>query len=169
LPCEVCPDGSLNCPEVGCSDGQCVVAVGPCPLSCEQTCNINACQLCLDGSLACQVGQCIEDVCTLVGDVCPPPPDCSPVDAKGQGPCAQVLGFVWGGEDCTGIAGCNCVGAGCDQVAATYEACMATRGPCIPPCSGKVCGASCEACGPGFCFSGQCDAEGVCGGPAPCL
>jgi hypothetical protein len=160
------------CPQPFCQEGLCGVQFEPCPPpSCEDLCNVVACQVCWDGSSVCSVGQCIEEVCTLVGDACPPEPGCDPAQAKGQGACAEVLGFVWDGDDCTGIAGCSCVGANCNQVFPTHDQCMGVHAACVSPpspCSGKPCGELCDQCDDFGCVIGFCDADGVCAGPPTC-
>ncbi len=87
----------------------------------------------------------------------------------------QGLGVKWDGTDCVGIAGCECVGADCDQLFDTVDecaaeckqACNSTDNP--TPCpSGEYCLAPNFGCGAGYCTvipDQQCptDPSPVCG------
>lgn len=57
---------------------------------------------------------------------------CRAEDARGEGPCDQVLGWRWDGERCEELSGCNCVGLDCDLLAASFEECYALHRDC--PC-----------------------------------
>lgn len=87
----------------------------------------------------------------------------------------QGLGVKWDGSDCVGIAGCECVGADCDQLFDTYDDCAAEcKQACNSlddptPCpDGQYCLAPNYGCGDGYCTAipdQQCptDPAPVCG------
>jgi hypothetical protein len=60
--------------------------------------------------------------------------DCRPMDVRGVGPCAQVLGVYWDGARCTTLSGCSCEGEDCDRLYASEGECAIARGECPEPC-----------------------------------
>ena len=70
--------------------------------------------------------------------------DCGAMDAAGEGGCRCVLGFVWDGEACVGIGGCECVGADCGSLTETEEECLEAHESCVdsgdPTGPGFMCG-----------------------------
>ena len=40
---------------------------------------------------------------------------CAPDDARGDGPCERVVGFVWDGHKCGYTSGCVCIGRDCKR------------------------------------------------------
>lgn len=78
----------------------------------------------------------------------------------------QGLGVKWDGNDCVGIAGCECVGSDCDQLFDTYDECAAE---CKQPCSstdtptpcpdGQYCLAPNFGCGAGYCTAIPADCQ----------
>lgn len=81
----------------------------------------------------------VYDVPTVDGG--PPPSDAGRVcndafDARGEGGCEAVLGVVWTGSFCASISGCSCVGADCDLLFETMDACVATFRTCPRSCGG---------------------------------
>jgi hypothetical protein len=70
----------------------------------------------------------------------------------------QGLGIKWDGSECVAIAGCQCVGADCDRLYDSFDACQAD---CKQPCSstdtptpcpdGQFCMAPNFGCGAGYC------------------
>lgn len=64
-------------------------------------------------------------------------PSCAtPQDARGEGGCEAELGVVWTGSFCASISGCSCVGADCDALYQTHEACAAAHPGCPRSCGG---------------------------------
>jgi hypothetical protein len=49
---------------------------------------------------------------------------CAPMDAKGDGPCKMLLGWIWDGKQCTSIGGCSCKGADCNRLYGTQKECQ---------------------------------------------
>lgn len=110
--------------------------------------------------------------CNTHDTFCGGPPDahtvtaCDDQDARGEGACAAVLGYVWRSGNCWPISGCSCVGANCDALATTAEACLEAHRECTRICGGF---AELDACLPHeFCdypdgsFCGGDDSTGVC-------
>jgi len=72
-------------------------------------------------------------------------PSCSGQDIRGEGACAQFLGYAFTGDACAGISGCECKGADCDEMYASRSACREAHSRCLnqsPSCSqsGNTCG-----------------------------
>jgi len=88
---------------------------------------------------------------------------CEPQDAAGDGQCLCMLGYIFDGEGCAMVGGCECVGADCDALFETEEECLAVQDSCAEP-EPITCGSeelyvrdhdSCEAqdvAGEGECF-----------------
>jgi hypothetical protein len=71
-------------------------------------------------------------ICTAPGDGCIAmecPVGCAPLDARGEGPCARLLGYAWDGVACVALSGCSCVGLGCAKLS-TLEACTSAHAGC---------------------------------------
>ncbi|MBI5549132.1 MAG: hypothetical protein HY901_35045, partial [Deltaproteobacteria bacterium] len=49
---------------------------------------------------------------------------------SGGGHCKCVLGFAWNGTECGVLCDCSCVGADCDKLDETLEACQARHLSC---------------------------------------
>lgn len=73
---------------------------------------------------------------------------CSPQRAAGEGACDAFLGYAWNGAECVGISGCRCVGADCDELFDSEEACAAAHAHCEmgPSCSTVRCPADRPVC-----------------------
>ena len=56
---------------------------------------------------------------------------CPAMDAVGEGECDAFFGYVWDGDDCVGLGGCNCVGADCGNTYADRDACEAAHAGCL--------------------------------------
>ncbi|MGC4121334.1 MAG: hypothetical protein QM765_43510 [Myxococcales bacterium] len=64
--------------------------------------------------------------------------------------CNCMLGYAWNGQDCVGLGDCACVGADCDKLETTREACLAKHTTCKPTfqCGSSALNAqSHDACG----------------------
>lgn len=72
---------------------------------------------------------------------------CAAMDARGEGDCDLHLGVIWNGEACVNISGCSCVGADCQALFESLEACRDAYAPCfdLPSC------AAMDARGEGLC------------------
>ena len=78
----------------------------------------------------------------------------------------QGLGIKWDGTDCVSIAGCECVGADCDQLFDTWDdcaaeckqACNSTDDP-TPCADGMYCQAPNNGCGAGYCTAAPADCQ----------
>src|SRR5262245_42521446 len=80
--------------------------------------------------------------------------ECETMAAHGDGQCDQGLGVTYSLDGaCIAIAGCQCVGADCDQLFETFQdcqnACLAGQ-PCQPTQTGNYCPDN------GFCRDGVC-------------
>ena len=78
----------------------------------------------------------------------------------------QSLGIKWNGNTCEGIAGCECVGADCDELYDTFEECQAdcqyecnSRDTATPCPDGMYCQAPNNGCGGGFCSPAPADCQ----------
>ena len=94
------------------------------------------------------------------------PSFCAPQDARGEGACRPIFGYVWQGRGCTSIGGCTCVGADCGSLPSTADECLAAHAACERSCGGLAevdgCLAS-EFCDyPDGSFCGGDDSQGVC-------
>jgi hypothetical protein len=92
-----------------------------------------------------KLGLTLED-CVAQHETCPiTPPDfgcgsealyahphaeCAAMDAEAIDPCFCMLGYAWDGSACVMLGGCECVGADCDKLFETVEACDAAHASC---------------------------------------
>ncbi|MBX3274628.1 MAG: hypothetical protein KF729_30460 [Sandaracinaceae bacterium] len=76
-----------------------------------------------------------EDACLRAYGACvtPEPGACEPQDARGDGLCRLALGWVFDGARCAVASGCECLGADCDALFETEDACLRTYGACVTP------------------------------------
>lgn len=122
-------------------------APGMCKTSSDCPPIAGVCMACADGTQTCTKVECLGGQC--VGTIDPCKFTCAPVDAKGEGMCKKLLGFVWDGSSCTALSGCNCVGSGCGQLLSQAECALAHKTcPKPDPCAGKACGDTCTTCSP---------------------
>ena len=121
-------DGGVACGERTCSAGQvcCPGCPGQPPLGCA------------DSLGACPVVD------------CPPPDACAAMDARGVGPCEEVLGVAWNGSSCVTLSGCRCAGSDCGRLFDTLTACEEhyLDAGCIRDCRTTGCpdGSTCQLC-----------------------
>ena len=91
---------------------------------------------------------------------------CAPQDARGEGACRAIFGYVWQGRGCSLIGGCRCVGADCASLAGSAEECIAAHATCERYCGGLAEVDGClptELCDyPEGSFCGGDDSQGVC-------
>lgn len=104
------------------------------------------------------------DTSLSIGDA--PSNACEPMDANGVGGCEAELGYVWHGNGCRSISGCDCVGRDCASLYETVETCIAAHTRCPRAC-GESFGGPLPACFAGeFCSyppgCGFDDGLGVC-------
>jgi len=156
LCCEGCPGDEPFCAPPG-EMCPAITCPGTCDGLCEagQTC----CSTC-EGRPFCSDGPCPATPC--------PEPGCEDQDARGEGACLLALGYAWYGGDCYGLGGCECVGADCDSLYATYDACIEAHAGCFtgePGCSTDAeCPTTgyCNGCAHGSCpFCDDCVADCV--------
>lgn len=130
-PCQVCPDGTVNCPSIDCVNGQCVGSMASCQsgtggsgggsqCATAQDCPQMGmpCQLCPDGTTACPSVDCINGEC--VGNV-------------------QTCGS--GGSGGSGGGGPQCSG----------------DGDCVAPMLCQACADGSNACATATCVKGTCE------------
>jgi len=60
--------------------------------------------------------------------------DCDPMQARGVGACALVLGVVWTGRECVTISGCDCEGPDCDELYDSMDECVDDHEGCVDIC-----------------------------------
>jgi hypothetical protein len=60
---------------------------------------------------------------------------CRPMDARGVGPCAAIIGYSWDGFGCSAIGGCDCEGSDCDAIYMSPGECEIAHGACPPACA----------------------------------
>ncbi|UJR84932.1 hypothetical protein [Sandaracinus amylolyticus] len=143
VPPECTPDaGWCECPPPppGCHyDGM------PCVcdhLTCEgERCGRNVCPV---GTVCCNAscGACVAPDLSCTDVECPP--DCSPMEATGDGVCGRALGlWIWNGSACIELHGCStCQGPDCANAFTTRAECVAVFSACARSCGGFV-GATC--------------------------
>ncbi len=61
---------------------------------------------------------------------------CPAQEAKGDNVCKKILGYAWDGLGCSTVVGCNCEGAGCGWLFASYDDCKYKFSGCSNPVSG---------------------------------
>ncbi len=110
--CGMCAPPGGGCPAIACEDA----GPGPVPEPCGPV-------ECAPGSVCCDA---MCGICAPKGAGCPLilcQPECAPMDATGEGPCAAFFGYAWNGNECVGLRGCNCVGKDCPSLFDSPEAC----------------------------------------------
>lgn len=55
---------------------------------------------------------------------------CAKMDAKGQGPCAAIVGYAWDGKACVAFSGCSCAGTDCTWYFKSQGTCQAAFAHC---------------------------------------
>ncbi|UJR82168.1 hypothetical protein [Sandaracinus amylolyticus] len=110
---------------LGChGPGSCMPRPSGCPedcpgvCACDGTTHCNACIANAAGASVARPGACDA-------------PGCEAQDARGEGACLLFLGYAWNGAACTGISGCQCIGADCDELYPSPDACSAARAGCL--------------------------------------
>lgn len=84
----------------------------------------------------------------------PTPGPCDAQDARGEGACRAFFGYAWNGRECTGLSGCECVGADCESLYASEASCWSARAHCVGALSCDPVEAWCDA-PPPPCPAGQ--------------
>ncbi len=59
------------------------------------------------------------------------PESCVAQEARGEGDCRLLLGYLWNGNMCVAIGGCSCVGPDCDALYEDRSSCDRAHGECI--------------------------------------
>jgi hypothetical protein len=70
------------------------------------------------------------DACAAAHADCPPPSNCPPQEAKGEGACDLFLGWVWNGSMCIPLSGCSCIGSDCVNLSDSPEVCQMNFSSC---------------------------------------
>lgn len=97
---------------------------------------------CSPGTVCCNAtcGTCTPPGAGCAAIVCEP--DCSAMEAWGEGACEAIIGVVWNGSSCAEISGCGCSGTDCPHLFESQEACEAVFSACGRSCggfAGEVC------------------------------
>ncbi len=131
-----CAEESTGCPAIDC----------PADCGADSDCGPGGacCPDCSGGRFCAAEGLC---------PACPEPEPCTPMDARGEGLCDAFFGWAWTGEACTSVSGCSCVGAECDRLFDSLEACERRYASCGGCTSDVTCGVSgwCNPCARGSC------------------
>ena len=131
---KTCARGQVCCNE---SCGVCTKPGGACPaIGCEpEPDGGTGVELC--GHVICAPGlECCNEscgTCIAPGGGCTDilcEPNCEAMDAVGVGPCDLELGYVWDGDSCDSISGCDCAGQDCGWVYPSPEVCAEARAMC---------------------------------------
>jgi hypothetical protein len=115
-PGQYCAFQEGTCGPVGMSAGTCTPRSEVCPPVIAEVCGCDGrtySSLCDAAALG---------VSVLHDGPCESSP-CPPQDARGDGPCAAILGVAWNGERCESIGGCTCIGADCGAIFQTLSEC----------------------------------------------
>ncbi len=152
-----CGEGQTCCREVCpgerpfCTDRPEACVPRPCPP--PMMCGSEECtpgQVCCPGCPGEPPLGCADsvDACPVLD--CPPPDACNAMDARGVGPCEEVLGVAWNGSACVTLSGCRCSGSDCEHLFDTLAACEGHYMGlgCIRDCRTIGCrdGFSCQLC-----------------------
>ena len=156
----VCADTAMCCGGCPGEPSSCSGPDGECPpVSCAgPICGGEACSF---GSLTCCAGCGGEEICSGPGGECPaidcpPPSPCDAQDVRFEGGCEPGLRYWWNGSACIGDAGCDCVGADCDETFSDEASCNSAFVGCEPPptcVSDRECseGEYCDGCARSSC------------------
>lgn len=123
------PDEYCDYPEeamCGAADGQGVCRPRPttctddCPgvCGCDGITHCNPCSANAAGASVLHDGACETDA------------PCAPMNARGEGACRQLIGYIWTGVSCQAISGCECVGIDCHEVFTDEAACQSAYASC---------------------------------------
>jgi hypothetical protein len=158
--CSTCAPLGAGCPAIACVDaGQPAICGNTSCAAGEVCCGTESCGYCYDGTAPCDPPICTDDggmgdlrcgrvicgdglvccnpscsTCTdpeggCAGGVCPP--DCTAMDAQGEGSCELVLGVTWTGTECAHLSGCSCAGTDCPNLFRTLDECVQLFDVCI--------------------------------------
>lgn len=117
-PGQYCASGTCG------GEGTCVPVAEECPAvyapvcGCDGSTYGNTCSAGRVGANVAHQGECVSD------------PRCAPMDARGVGDCAAIVGVIWDGRRCTMIGGCSCEGSDCASVYATTLECENAQSGC---------------------------------------
>jgi len=150
LPCQICADGSTQCPTPDCQMGRCVTSYPSCGTQCmtDAECPTIAapCQMCADGTTSCPKAECQMGRCTTSWPGC-----------GGNDPCE--------GRECGEPCNPTCTAMGCGMISDVAFTCTAD-GRCAaePPRCGAECSTvmdcplvdSCFMCAGGTCGVQDC-------------
>ncbi len=145
--CPGCSPGDERCVPAG----SCTPPPCPPPPLCGDT-------PCADGDLCCPLcpdqAACFPGPsCPDVDLICPAPPSCAPMAARGVGPCLLLLGVAWNGRNCVSVGGCECEGSDCGRLYRDLRTCEAENFGCPGCATSRDCapGAYCDGCAHGSC------------------
>jgi hypothetical protein len=170
IPCLSCSDGSTSCPEIDCTNGQCVATVFICQTAgcqtdadCGSVTTPTFCQACPDGTCATVSTQCLNGQCSTIQNGCAT--ECT--DPKGCTAPASCLTCPDGTSAC---AQADCVSGKC---VVSYPNCTPLPGKCTTDadCGTSAC-TTCpdgsQACSKFWCANGVCQGGTVGCPPAGC-
>ncbi len=165
--CELCADGSEECPEFECIEGECVQSFPTCQANCAEDADcpvsLAPCAICADGTSACPWAHCVNGSCQNGTEVCG---DADPCQGKACGDdcsacepdsplCNNVRMYCNERLECQSNAPqCNALACETDDECPLIDACS--------PCAD---GTTCEElkCVNGTCEF-RCPEDGVCSG-----
>jgi hypothetical protein len=126
LPCSpdtVCQMGFCDAARI------CAAAEPRCPCADTMPCIQPAqpsCVACPNATSVCQGAVCYNGQCQLTSPRCP----CGPMQARGDGDCAMVVGWAWNGAECVALSGCGCTGPDCPSLYSDLATCKNKQAQC---------------------------------------
>lgn len=123
----VCEEKHAGCGTMaGVCDPQKAEGVGPCAAIVGYKWDGQTC-VALSGC-SCEGPGCADlydtgEACAAAHADCAPASNCTPQEAKGEGPCDLFFGYAWNGIMCAGVSGCDCLGADCDSLFDSPDVC----------------------------------------------
>jgi hypothetical protein len=157
-PCQICPDGTTQCPSVECQMGICVSSYPSCTSMCMSDADCPAilapCQMCPDGTTSCPQTECVNGRCSSGWPGC-----------GGSDPCAGVEC----GEPCNPCVGMDCPVADVAFLCNADGKCAAEAPNCLGECTTEMdCPQLelCYMCADGSCGTMEC-LNGACGWSCP--
>ncbi|HEX6764828.1 MAG TPA: hypothetical protein VF103_05105 [Polyangiaceae bacterium] len=152
--CQVCADGTVQCPSVECQMGRCISTYPSCESQCmsDSDCGVIAapCQMCPDGTASCPKSECVSGRCSTGWPGCG---GVDPCDGKSCGDACNPCGNAMGCPVPDIIFACNSEGKCAAGVPTCGTECMSSNDcPQLELC--YMCAGG--TCGNNECVNGSC-------------